>query len=60
MNGIPSTFADLGDYPMPLYDADIQAIDGIPENARKLEALLEFIPGFSSPAPNTTRPSPPC
>jgi NAD(P)H-dependent FMN reductase len=44
-NGIPSTFADLGDYPMPLYDADLQAIEGIPDNARKLEALLKIHSG---------------
>lgn len=45
-NGIPSTFADLGDYPMPLYDADLQAIKGIPENARKLEALFKVHTGI--------------
>ncbi len=44
-NGIPSTFADLGDYPMPLYDADLQAIQGIPDNARKLEALFKIHTG---------------
>lgn len=46
VNGIPSTFADLGDYPMPLYDADLQAIEGIPENARKLEALFKIHSGI--------------
>jgi chromate reductase, NAD(P)H dehydrogenase (quinone) len=40
-NGIPATFADLGDYPMPLYDGDIETKDGIPDNARKLKALFE-------------------
>ena len=45
-NGIPSTFADLGDYPMPVYDADLQARDGIPENARKLEALMKVHGGI--------------
>lgn len=44
-NGIPSTFADLGDYPMPLYDADLQARDGIPENAQKFEALMRVHTG---------------
>ena len=42
VNGLAATFADLGDYPMPLYDADLQALDGIPENARKLEALINI------------------
>lgn len=45
VNGIAATFADLGDYPMPLYDADLQAKDGIPENARKLEALMKVHTG---------------
>lgn len=44
-NGIASTFADLGDYPMPLYDADLQTRDGIPENAHKLEALMRVHTG---------------
>ncbi len=44
-NGIPSTFADLGDYPMPLYDADLQQRDGIPENAKKFEALMRIHTG---------------
>ncbi len=39
-NGIAATFADLGDYPMPLYDGDIEATEGPPENARKLKALM--------------------
>jgi len=45
-NGIAATFADLGDYPMPLYDADHQAIEGIPENAFKLEALMKVHTGI--------------
>ncbi|MGK3936777.1 NADPH-dependent FMN reductase, partial [Enterococcus faecium] len=32
-NGIKATFADLGDYPMPLYDGDAEAASGPPENA---------------------------
>ncbi len=45
-NGIGCAFADLGDYPMPVYDADLQAIDGIPENAVKLEALMKVHTGI--------------
>lgn len=45
-NGIAATFADLGDYPLPLYDADLQNSDGIPENARKLEALMRVHTGI--------------
>jgi chromate reductase, NAD(P)H dehydrogenase (quinone) len=38
-NGITSTVAGLGDYPMPLYHGDDEAA-GAPENARKLLALM--------------------
>lgn len=39
-NGLAATFADLGDYPMPIYDGDSEVRDGVPENARKLKALI--------------------
>jgi chromate reductase, NAD(P)H dehydrogenase (quinone) len=39
-NGVPATFADLGDYPLPLYDGDLEAKGGVPENASKLKALM--------------------
>ncbi len=45
-NGLAATFADLGDYPMPLYDADLQALEGIPENAFKFEALMKVHTGI--------------
>jgi NAD(P)H-dependent FMN reductase len=45
VNGIPATFADLGDYPMPLYDSDLETRDGVPDNARKLKALMQVHPG---------------
>lgn len=44
-NGIPATFADLGDYPLPLYDADLQNTEGIPDNAKKFEALMRVHTG---------------
>lgn len=44
-NGIPATLADLGDYPMPIYDGDREARESVPENARKLKALMEVHPG---------------
>lgn len=50
-NGLAATFADLGDYPMPLYDADLQAIDGIPENALKFEALMRVHTGIFIASP---------
>lgn len=50
-NGISATFADLGDYPLPLYDGDLQARDGIPANATKLEALLRVHSGVFIASP---------
>ncbi len=45
-NGIAATLADLGDYPMPLYDGDIEDDKGPPENARKLQALMQAHEGI--------------
>ena len=50
-NGIAATFADLGDYPMPLYDGDTEARDGTPENARKLQALMQAHDGIFMASP---------
>lgn len=44
-NGIAATFADLGDYPMPLYNGDLQTLEGVPENAKKFEALMKVHTG---------------
>lgn len=35
----------LGDYPMPIYDADFEASEGVPENARKLRDQLASADG---------------
>ena len=45
-NGIPATFVDLGDYPMPLYNADLEAAEGQPENAKKLAAVMQAHSGI--------------
>ena len=50
-NGIASTFADLGDYPMPIYNGDDEAKDGSPENARKLKALMKVHSGIFIASP---------
>jgi len=39
--GFKASFIDLKDYPMPLYDGDIEQNQGIPETAHKLEALIK-------------------
>jgi chromate reductase, NAD(P)H dehydrogenase (quinone) len=50
-NGIPATFADLGDYPMPLYNGDLEAGEGPPENAHKLKALMQAHSGIFMASP---------
>jgi chromate reductase len=50
-NGIAATFADLGDYPMPLYDGDLEAAEGAPENARKLKHLMGLHTGIFIASP---------
>ena len=34
------TFLDLDDYPMPIYHGDLEAAEGMPENARKVRELF--------------------
>jgi chromate reductase, NAD(P)H dehydrogenase (quinone) len=34
------TFVDLDDYPMPVYHGDLEAAEGMPENARKLREIF--------------------
>jgi chromate reductase len=38
--GAKVTYLNLGDLPMPLYDGDLEAQEGLPENARKFKDLL--------------------
>jgi NAD(P)H-dependent FMN reductase len=45
-NNISSTFIDLADYPMPLYDGDLEAASGQPENAHKLKSLMQAHTGI--------------
>jgi chromate reductase len=44
--GAEVTVIDLRDYPMPIYDGDLEASDGVPENARRIHALLEANDGL--------------
>ena len=52
--GAEVTLIDLRDYPLPVYDMDLEAKEGLPENARKLKALFKEHDGFliSSPEHN--------
>src|SRR5579872_756529 len=38
--GIETTLADLSDYPMPLYDGDVEAAQGMPANAQAFKELV--------------------
>lgn len=38
--GGQATFLDLRDYPLPLYDGDLEAAEGLPETVRTLQAIL--------------------
>lgn len=38
--GATVTFIDLKDYPLPLYDGDLESEEGLPANALKLKELL--------------------
>ncbi|NPU90664.1 MAG: NAD(P)H-dependent oxidoreductase [Gammaproteobacteria bacterium] len=38
--GAEVTLLDLRDYPIPLYDGDLEAESGVPENARALRRLM--------------------
>ena len=58
-NGGEATFIDLRDFPMPIYEGDLEAREGMPEAARKLRELFVSHPGFLivSPENNGTIPS---
>lgn len=38
--GAEVTLIDLRDYPLPLYDGDLESASGLPENAQKLKKLF--------------------
>lgn len=40
-SGSSCTYIDLKDYPMPIYDGDLEQKEKLPENAKKLKALMQ-------------------
>ena len=38
--GADVLYIDLKDFPMPFYDADLEAVEGLPENVKRLRALM--------------------
>jgi NAD(P)H-dependent FMN reductase len=55
-NGIEAVLAELKDYPMPLYNGDLEAKEGPPEQARAFKALLSEYQGvfIASPEYNSS------
>lgn len=49
--GADVTLIDLRDYPLPVYDGDVEARDGLPANARKLKDLFLANEGLLISAP---------
>lgn len=49
--GAEVTLIDLREFPMPLYDGDLEEKDGLPENAKKLKALFMGHQGLLISAP---------
>jgi NAD(P)H-dependent FMN reductase len=54
--GVDVTLVDLRDFPMPIYDGDLEQREGLPPNARKLKDLMLTHQGFliSSPENNSS------
>lgn len=44
--GAKVTFLDLKDYPLPLYDQDVESEKGLPDNAKKVKQMLIDHDGF--------------
>ena len=50
-SGAMVTSIDLRDYPLPLYDADDEASNGLPENVEKLRTLFQECDGLLLASP---------
>jgi len=57
--GAAATFIDLRDYPMAIYDGDVEASDGPPDNAFRLQELIAAQDGLIivSPEYNHSMPA---
>ena len=49
--GAEVTLLDLRDYPLPLYDGDLEEQQGLPENAKKMKAILREHDAFMIASP---------
>ena len=57
-SGVEVTYLDLADYPLPLYDGDLEQRQGLPDNAKALKKIFLAHQGFliSSPEYNSSLP----
>ncbi|MCC6949306.1 MAG: NAD(P)H-dependent oxidoreductase [Bradyrhizobiaceae bacterium] len=53
------TLISLADYPLPIYDGDLEAQKGVPENAKKLRALMNAHRGIYIATPEYNASVPP-
>lgn len=49
--GAEVTYLDFRDLPLPLYDEDLEASEGLPDNVRKLKALMKAHNSFMIACP---------
>jgi chromate reductase, NAD(P)H dehydrogenase (quinone) len=49
--GVEATLADLRDFPMPIYDGDLEAGEGMPPAAKALKQLAREHDGFAIASP---------
>jgi len=59
LTGAEVTLISLGDYPLPIYNADLEKNEGIPENARKLARLIAGSQGVFIATPEYNHSLPP-
>lgn len=57
--GADVTLISLGDYPLPIYNADMEKDEGFPENARKLAKLIATCQGLFIATPEYNHSLPP-
>lgn len=57
--GAEVTHVSLGDYPMPIYNADMEKNEGFPDNVRKFARLIESHDGLFIATPEYNHSLPP-
>ena len=58
-NGVDAVYVDLRDYPMPIYDGDLEDREGQPEKTREFTALLGEYQGIFIVTPEYNSSLPP-